>query len=727
MRRLSGLAGLFFMFLGVTLLGGRVQAQDRCRVPSMFSDPEMERVQREAFEIWMKQKATEEKMLRQSRSFLMSAEQEVIRIPVVVHIIHNGEPYGVGPNIPDEQVLSQIRVLNEDFQRNNPDKENTPEDFRSVAANIGVEFVLAKQTPEGRETTGIVRIDGGRTSWVDITQNGSAGVRAEREMKAMSTWDPASYVNVWVANIGNNIFGFSRLPLGDLGGLGGSFSKDLDGVVVSYQRFGSEDHGAFPSLIHDETNKGRTLTHEMGHYLGLLHTWGSGESNFSCSSVNDYCDDTPITKSGHSSADFKCDHPHVGGCGEVVMFQNFMDYSADRCMNLFTEDQKFRIRTVLESSYLRKTLSSSKGLEDASDEPFYDLALKEVTRPVIVTGFGSSPMEITVENKGRADVSSFKVVVNSESAGIGEVEANVELELPSGEAKTLNLNWAEGIIPEGTHTLEVRLEKPNNDVDENTSNDAKYIKFTQNKLVTEVPSRENFSETPEWSVAYDGFVSPILGKKDSLVGDMTKVAYGNGMWLVSPLLDLRGLVESSMSFKYRFDRKGEENPSGKIEVLLSEAVPENYETSLFSTDFDSNTEEWRSVFLNLSDYAGKENVRVAIKVTGAGTGIVSLDDVNIYDTYGQKAHAPEGEIIVYPNPLPGNSGKRVLHVTANLLEEQELKVYVFGSGGYKLQEAVLPEALNHTRLLNFANYPRGVYIVRVKSREFTKSFRVLVK
>ena len=142
------------------------------------------------FEDWMKQKIEEKNRPQTLR--LNSVKETVIKIPVVVHVIHNGEPYGTGSNISDEQIISQIEALNEDFRRQNADADQTLIIFQPVAADTEIEFVLAKQDPDGLPTTGIVRVRGTRDSWTDSTDS---------ELKSLSYWPAEDYMNIWVAVI----------------------------------------------------------------------------------------------------------------------------------------------------------------------------------------------------------------------------------------------------------------------------------------------------------------------------------------------------------------------------------------------------------------------------------------------------------------------------------------------------------------------------------------------
>lgn len=267
------------------------------------------------------------------------------RIPVIVHVIHNGEPVGTGANISYEQIVSQIEVLNEDFRRltgSNGFNEDP------VGVDTEIEFYLAARDPEGNTLAepGVHRYDGERSFW----PKGAFRNPIDDLIKPLTIWDPTEYFNIWTVNfggfVGRDLLGYAQFPSNS--GLPGldtnEGSAETDGIVVGYKYFGSSEKGNFPDLI-APFDLGRTTTHEVGHWFGLRHIWGDGDCF-----VDDYCGDTP-----HADA------PNYGcmgriSCASEDMIQNYMDYTDDRCMNIFTQEQKQRMHTVLMNSPRRKEL-----------------------------------------------------------------------------------------------------------------------------------------------------------------------------------------------------------------------------------------------------------------------------------------------------------------------------------------------------------------------------------
>lgn len=268
---------------------------------------------------------------------------EVISIPVVVHVIHNGEALGTARNISQAQVLSQIETLNEDFRRR-AGTNGFNNDTRG--ADIEIEFCLAQLNPQGLRMAepGIDRVNGNRANWSRNDIEGS--------LKPTTSWDPNKYFNIWVLDFSaqdDNLLGYAQFPSSsNLSGIpGGGGAASTDGVVITYTSFGNAQKGSFP-VMKAPYNLGRTLTHEVGHWLGLRHIWGDAACG------DDFCADTP-TQASESRG---CQKGRIS-CGGANMVENYMDYSDDACFNIFTKDQKTRMRTVMEVSPRRASLLTS--------------------------------------------------------------------------------------------------------------------------------------------------------------------------------------------------------------------------------------------------------------------------------------------------------------------------------------------------------------------------------
>lgn len=273
-----------------------------------------------------------------------SQNGNIITIPVVVHVIHNGQAVGVAPNIVDEQVISQITVMNNDFRR----LAGTPGfNTNAVGADTQIQFALAKVDPNGNPTNGIDRVNLCQPSWTQA--------QIETFVKPETIWDTTKYMNMWSINFpsSSTILGYAQFPSGSgLPGLNANGGEAYtDGVVARFSTFGSSDYNNGTFLLAAPYDKGRTMTHEVGHFLGLRHIWGDAACG------TDYCADTPTAHTSNYTCNASiasCDSPSI-----FEMVQNYMDYTNDTCMNVFTVNQKDRITAVMNNSPRRLELKTS--------------------------------------------------------------------------------------------------------------------------------------------------------------------------------------------------------------------------------------------------------------------------------------------------------------------------------------------------------------------------------
>lgn len=246
--------------------------------------------------------------------------QGLITIPVVVHVLYNTE----AENISDEQVKSQIAVLNRDFRAKNEDRTATPEVWAGLVSDVNLKFALATLDPNGEKTNGITRTETARTEFP-----------ADDSVKAASTgghdaWPTNKYLNFWVCTLGDRLLGYAQFPGGP---------AETDGVVVLNRAFGDTGTATAPF------NLGRTAVHEVGHWLNLRHIWGDTEN---CSGT-DFVADTPNAQHPNYG---KPKFPHIscnnGPSGD--MFVNYMDYVDDAAMVMFTAGQAARMRAALDAA-----------------------------------------------------------------------------------------------------------------------------------------------------------------------------------------------------------------------------------------------------------------------------------------------------------------------------------------------------------------------------------------
>jgi hypothetical protein len=272
---------------------------------------------------------------------LIKKGPQVVTIPVVVHIVWNTTKQ----DISEEQINSQINILNNDYRMRNSDLGSIPSPFRPLAVDSYVEFKLACRDPEGRPTNGITRTktDAGSFGTDDSIKFTSRGGR--------EAWPTDKYLNIWVCKLGGGLLGYAQFPGGP---------ADTDGVVITYTAFGNMGTAAPPF------NKGRTATHEVGHWLNLYHIWGDDTWLQDPCSGSDNVEDTP-NQAGENYGKPAFPHISCNNGPDGDMFVNYMDYTDDASMHMFTKGQALRMEATLNGP--RLSLTQSEGLICYFEEP----------------------------------------------------------------------------------------------------------------------------------------------------------------------------------------------------------------------------------------------------------------------------------------------------------------------------------------------------------------------
>ena len=429
------------------------------------------------FEVWLAPFVQEAKTNK-------SQNGGIITIPVVVHVIHSGQPVGVAPNITDNQVISQITVMNQDFRR----MSGTPGFNASpVGADTMIQFALAKVDPNGNPTNGIDRVNLCKTSYTTGEVNSL--------VKPQTIWDPTVYMNMWSVQFGgssSSILGYAQFPSGSgLPGLnanGGAASTD--GVVANFSTFGSSTFNDGTFLLSAPYDKGRTMTHEVGHFLGLRHIWGDATCG------DDFCTDTPTAHTANYSCNkniVSCNNPSV-----FEMVENYMDYTNDTCMNIFTLDQKARITAVMNNSVRRMELKTSTA---DIDIPLFanDAEIKFerscTTANVTCTSSSAGSFNMVITNRGTAPLTS--AVINYTINGIAQTY-NFTGNLALHKSATVTVA-VPASVPSGS--LIANIVSVNGTSDQRVSNDTFNAAYVSN-------SAQNYQfNTVKFTLQRDGYAS----------------------------------------------------------------------------------------------------------------------------------------------------------------------------------------------------------------------------
>ncbi len=529
-------------------------------------------------------------------------QDEVLTIPVILHVVHNGQREGMGPNITQEQADSQIDALNEQFRRIGSGANNNP-----VGADIYIEFAPALYDPDGNllDQPGINRVDGGKESW--STQE------IEATLKPSTIWNPNQYFNIWTVTFtpedgGGTLLGYAQFP--SMSGLDGMPSvggrAETDGVVMNYITYGTTPNVPF------RYGQGKTVSHEVGHWLGLRHTWGDGACG-----VDDFVEDTPnCSQARWSSIFLGC--PTDDECGEGErMVSNYMDYSDDQCRNTFTLEQKVRMRTTMDVSPRRKELLRST-VHLSQEEPFARFA-----------GTPTSGCEGTVVQL--LDLSTNNpttwawTIYDTAGEVVGEYsDQNPEPAFPFSGIYSVKL-------------------VATNDQGSDSLTRLNYISIISDDANTGI--EEDFEDTGS---ALEGWLTVNPG--DDRTWESADVsAFGSGAksikmdnynresdpsgtldYLITPLLDFSNVSNPYLTFDHAYARFALDL-ADTLTVAYSTDCGDNFvpiwslggsqlETANRSTDaFTPTDEQWRSTQVSLVDLAGNAEVHLAL-INNSGWG-----------------------------------------------------------------------------------------------------------
>lgn len=631
-------------------------AQQRCGTVEYETHLKKNNPKRETtqqFENWIEKitAAAPSKLKSQAKN----QTQATYTIPVVVHVVHNGEPVGTGVNISDAQIASQIKVLNDDFNRLNADRINTPATFQSVAGSFDIQFVLAKQDPNGIASNGISRVQGSKASW-SLSDN--------FQLKSQSYWPAEDYLNIWVCNL-TGFLGYTQFPVSSLPGLEGSSNERLtDGIVINYREFGSIDDGAFD--LDSRYNKGRTLTHELGHLFGLRHIWGDGSN---CTAT-DYVNDTP-SQSGSTSG---CpSHPRLD-CGspqQPRMFQNYLDYTNDACMNLFTQGQVSRMSIVLQNSPRRASLLTSAGSLPPSTLP-NDLGIKNTIAPLLTQCAGSFQPSIQVRNYGTNPITAAQIQLLRNGTPVETISPSLNLLI----AQETTLSFSTVLLTAGaTATFTFNVLQTNGGTDSNAQNNSKTISTTTPAIASSLPLFETFaSGTNNWSVINpDGLttwqtVSTPSGKTAAYLHFYNYAENGATDLLASPVIDLSSSTKATLIF----DRAYAPYPGvigERLRVLATSNCNFTNAIELFSKsdedlattndDYNNytplNNSQWVTEVIPLDGFLGGA-VQIAFEGTNANGNNLYITNVRIVNTdwldVALVKMASPSHVVCVPNPSP---------------------------------------------------------------------------
>ncbi len=610
--------------------------------------------------------------------------QTIYTIPVVFHVIHNNGP----ENISDEQILNGLSILNRDFALQNADISLVVSAFENITADIGIQFALATKDPDGNCTRGINRIVS------PLTSDGG------QDMKDLIIWPRNKYLNIWICLDAAGAAGYTNLP-GDVAGFWGAAT---DGIVVRSDYVGA---------IGTSTNqRSRTLTHEVGHWINLYHTWGPGNSPGVASNCNqdDNVTDTPNTI-GWTTCSLT-----GSSCGNTVdNVQNYMEYSY--CSRMFTQGQRTRMRAAITSSVASRSslITASNLLATGVTNPALCVADFEFDKSILCAGGSVSFTDVSYHG------------ITSWNWNFGDGVTLV------GGDPAVHQNPTHVYDIPGTYTVTLTV-----------SNGADELSKTYSNIITVLgssglntplvegfegtwPANNWFTNNPDGDETWQVVNTNYSGTKGLKLSNFTSES-GHVDEFISNTFDMSAMDTIFVSYKWAYANRVNEtddrlriSASGDCGTAWTLArirkgttnLPTGNATNLAFTP--SSTAQWSGETLTLTNSSYMtDRFQLKYEFISYGGNNLYLDDINItaVDTLGNFIEITESplEINLFPNPA-NDATTLVLGSAAH----RKTEVTLFNSAGDLVDRIFSGNLSVGTHNFEIAKQPAGFYIVQIQS------------
>jgi hypothetical protein len=653
----------------------------------------------------------------------LAAKNTSFTIPVVIHVVYKT----TAQNITDAQASSQLAVLNADFQKLNSDTAQVPSIFKSKASGVNFNFCLAQRDPNGNATTGIVHKATTQTSFIDDDKVKFTSQGGD------DAWDVTKYLNIWICNLGTVLLGYAEFPTTSL--------SNTYGLVINYTCAGTSGTATAPY------NMGRTGTHEFGHCFDLSHIWGDDSG---CTG-SDLCSDTPNQRSeNYGTPSYPQGTSAAGGCCSSAdvssMFMNYMDYTDDAAMFMFTTQQCARMTAVVSTSPWN-VLQSSNGCTPVTAVN-NDAGISSVIAPVNSQCNNTVIPKVVIKNFGTNSVTSAVINYKIDNGAVQTYTYSGSLASLGSATVTLSTLTATS----GTHTFTAYSSLPNGVQDSDGTNDQSTSTFTVAATGQSLPFSEGFEGTTfvpaGWTLnnsdGSDTWVRTTTaaktGSASALIDNFTNDFTGEIDEMVLPALDLTTAGSPDLSFDLAYklftDPNATTTYSDTLQILVStdcgvtwNSLYKNYGAPLTTagspnfqnTDFIPTSNQWRTENVSLSTYASSSNAILKFRNISQYEQYMYIDNVNISSTTtGIKTTSVENEISIFPNPSGG-----MFNISIYNPANENVTLIVINSLGQQITK-VSSKTINGIYNLDLSGNANGVYFVNMIKGDQVIQKRIMI-
>ncbi len=618
----------------------------------------------------------------------------IITIPVVFHVVYKT----AGQNISDAKCIAQLNQLNLDYAKLNTDTNTVPAVFRGLAADTKIQFCLAQRDPSGNATTGIIH------KTTTVTSFGSDDKVKSSTTGGDNAWPATSYLNLWVCNLGSSLLGYAQFPGG---------AAATDGVVLLYSSVG----GMASPGTSSPYNLGRTATHEVGHWLNLRHIWGDANCG------NDQVADTPPAKTSNYGC--KTFPYRSTGCNTTTngeMFMNYMDYTDDACMQMFTAGQATRMAALFSAGGSRVALLNSLGCQPPASGGG-SFSFNNVASTNVACGTSTATSNLVSSASGGF---TTPITLTASGAPAGSNVTFSTNPLTPGNTSTVTLTNMGSLAP-GTYNITITGTATG------SANQTATVSFVVNPgvspVITTQPSNVNVctgsnvtftSATSTANVNYQWMVSTDGG------ANFTNIQNAN-----TPTYSISNVANSINSYKYKVVMT---TPCGLSTSNIATLTVNELEVLLTATPENVALVPGRTVMLKASVIPSANYNLVWRKDGSVISSNNNLDSLLVYvdqiGTYTVEAIDPNGfcsrvsdpitltdsvsgRIFIFPNPTSKNGNFTVSYynkLAPNKINKQT--VSIFESHGARVFEKTFDVNGGYSRLnISVPNLSTGAYIV----------------